>query len=354
MSAAASSEADFDVYVSCGTSAIRRVELAIVLPEGSTTGSASFGPGCTESTCAAAQGLGSTVNAALSRAYGPGLATPGTRSDAVYFSLVGAGPPDGRLCSPFQELRMATIRSNTAPADTPVPTLSTEGLAPLALTPLTDTTNRVLAPAEYAFLAIDDTPNVQLSLSPALGDTTGHKWQVDLLANVELNAIVLGLVAPAGTTTSQMRFTGCTTLSGTPATRRSCSANVALGPYASPASTFTIGPAVAGSTGLRTDALYLSLVGARNSGEALAALNVAGTPVALGVVEIDTSTAQPALSLAGVGTTSVFPSVYTGTTGALVPLTSIALAGGYNVPADFDADARSDDLDNCPYVANTD
>ncbi|MGH2900188.1 MAG: thrombospondin type 3 repeat-containing protein, partial [Solirubrobacteraceae bacterium] len=218
--AASGSSEDFDVYVSCGTSAIRRVELGVVLPQGSDTSSVSFGPGCTPTTCSAAQGLGATVNAALSRASGPGLTTPGTRSDAVYFSLVGAGPPDGRLCGPFEELRMATIRSNTPPAGSPVPTLSTEGLAPLNLTPLTDTTNRVLAPAEYAFLALDSTPNVQLGLSPALGDTTGHKWQIDLLANLELNNVVLGLVAPAGTTTAQMRFTGCSTLSGSPATRR--------------------------------------------------------------------------------------------------------------------------------------
>jgi hypothetical protein len=165
---------------------------------------------------------------------------------------------------------------------------------------------------------------------------------------------VLGLVAPALTTTNQMRFTGCNALSGSPATRRSCTANVALGPYVSSASSFTVGPGVAASTGLRTDTLYVSLAGARNSGEALAALNVAGAPVALGVVELDTSSAQPALTLSGVGTTSVFPLAYTQTTGATVPLPAISLAGGYNVPADFDADARSDDLDNCPYVANTD
>jgi hypothetical protein len=30
----------------------------------------------------------------------------------------------------------------------------------------------------------------------------------------------------------------------------------------------------------------------------------------------------------------------------------VQVGGGYNAPSDYDADGRSDDLDNCPYTAN--
>ena len=33
---------------------------------------------------------------------------------------------------------------------------------------------------------------------------------------------------------------------------------------------------------------------------------------------------------------------------------AVQIAGGYNAPSDYDADARSDDLDNCPFIANND
>jgi hypothetical protein len=163
--------------------------------------------------------------------------------------------------------------------------------------------------------------------------------------------VSFGLVAPAGTTTAQMRFTGCTTLSGTPATRRACAANPALGPYVAPASSFTVGPQAA-TSGLRTDTLYVSLQGARPSGLALPALNVAPQPVVLGVVELDTTTIQPALTLDGISTLAVFGTPYLQTSGTSVPTQSVQIGGGYNAPSDYDADGRSDDLDNCPFSAN--
>jgi hypothetical protein len=150
-----------------------------------------------------------------------------------------------------------------------------------------------------------------------------------------------------------MRFTGCTTLSGSPATRRICAANAALGAYVAPATTFTVGPGAAAS-GLRSDTLYVSVGGALASGAPLPALNAAQQPTLLGVVELDTTTLQPALTADGLGTTSVFATPFVDVSGQAVPPQAVQIAGGYNAPSDYDADARSDDLDNCPFTANND
>jgi hypothetical protein len=246
-------------------------------------------------------------------------------------------------------------------ADMPTPSLTTEGLTSSSvnlLQPLADSTGRVLEPAEYAFASQNQSPTVTLTLAPAAGDTTGHKWQVELDTDLELNRVTLGLVAPAGTTTTQMRFTGCTTISGTPAPRRSCAANTALGPYVNPATSYTVGP-LASTSGLRTDTLYVSVGGARASGADLAALNVLGQPVVLGVVELDTNpVVAPALTLEGVSTVAaalfpLSPEPYVRTDNVAVGTPGVTIVSGYNAPSDYDADGRSDDLDNCPYKANT-
>jgi hypothetical protein len=70
------------------------------------------------------------------------------------------------------------------------------------------------------------------------------------------------------------------------------------------------------------------------------------------VVELDTTTAAPALTLDGVGTTAVFGPAYVTSSNTTVTTPLVQVGGGYNAPSDYDADGRSDDLDNCPYTAN--
>ncbi|MGH7290963.1 MAG: thrombospondin type 3 repeat-containing protein, partial [Myxococcota bacterium] len=259
--------------------------------------------------------------------------------------------PDNRLCSEYQEVQVASFELVNDVPGTPTPNLTTGGLLSLGLMPLTGGNGATLQPSLYSFVALDATPSVALTLAPATGDTTQRKWQLELDTNLELNTVTFGLVGPTGADTNTMRFTGCTTLSGSPATRRICAANAALGPYVASTISFTVGPGA--TSGLRGDTLYVSLKGNRNSGAPLAALNVANQPVILGVVEVDGSPIQPSLTLDGVATSAVFgSSAYTDTSGALVPTPSVQLGGGYNAPADFDADGRSDDLDNCPYTSN--
>jgi hypothetical protein len=120
-----------------------------------------------------------------------------------------------------------------------------------------------------------------------------------------------------------------------------------------PASAFTVGPG-ASASGLRADTLYVSVGGALASGAPLPALNAAQQPTLLGVVELDTTTIQPALTADGLGTTAVFPTPFVDVSGLAVPPQAVQIAGGYNAPSDYDADARSDDLDNCPFTANND
>jgi len=76
--------------------------------------------------------------------------------------------------------------------------------------------------------------------------------------------------------------------------------------------------------------------------------------VLLGGVEVDATTIQPSLTLDGVGTLAAFPTSFVNTAGVNVATPVVQIGGGYNAPSDYDVDARSDDLDNCPFTANTD
>jgi hypothetical protein len=364
---AASSAALYDVVLYCPETAIQKVQLGVILPEGATTENVNFGLGCTPTSCQAAlgNGLGDDVDENASFALGPGLATAGARSDTVYFSLQANAtqvlcPSDDP--EPLVEVRVAQFQISNPVADTPTPSLTIDGLSAVSLLePLKNAAGDVLEPAEYSLVSVNQDPAVALTLAPATGDTSGRKWQVELDTNLELHRVTFGVMASAGTLMSDMKFSGCATTSGPEPTRRSCQANPALGPYVNPSTayppnpetSYTVGPGEA-TSGLRSDTLYVSLFGARPSSAAQEALNVAGQPVVLGVVEFTTSTIPPppTLTLQGVGTTLVFDRAYVDTSDAAVSTPLVQTGSAYNAPSDYDADGRSDDLDNCPYTAN--
>ena len=352
-------EALYDVFLYCPAFPISKVQLGVIMPQDATSANVDFGLGCTPTNCVGAvgHGLGTTVdpNASFAKGPDPAFVAAGARGDTVYFSIQAQAAatlcdPDG----PDLEVRVAQFEIENPAVGMPTPSLTKEGLsAPPVnlLEPLTDDTGRVLEPAEYSFASVNQDPQVSLTLEPATGGVPGHRWQVELDTNLELHRVTFGLVAPAGTTTTQMRFIGCTTPSGPQPTRRSCLANNALGPYVSPATSYTVGP-TASTSGLRTDTLYVSLGGSRTSGAPLPALNIANQPVVLGVVELDPTTVAPALTLDGVGTTAVFGTAYVTSSNTAVVTPLVQVGSGYNAPSDYDADGRSDDLDNCPYTAN--
>jgi hypothetical protein len=348
----------YDVFLYCPAGPVAGVQLGVIMPQNTAPADVNFGLGCTPFNCngAVGHGLGANVNPATSTAVGPGVTNSGARGDTVYFSIQATAA--NVLCPssdpvPQIEVRVAQFQIANPLTDMPTPSLTTDGLGSVGLTnPLTDDTGRVLEPAEYAFTSLNQDPSVALTLAPAPGGVPGHRWQVELDTDIELDRVTIGMVAPTGTTTAQMRFIGCTTASGPQPTRRSCSANTALGPYVAPATTFSVGPG-ASTSGLRSDTLYVSVGGARASGAPLPALNIAPQPVVLGVVELDTTTAAPALTLDGVGTTAVFGPAYVTSSNTTVTTPLVQVGGGYNAASDYDADGRSDDLDNCPYTANT-
>jgi tetratricopeptide (TPR) repeat protein len=69
----------------------------------------------------------------------------------------------------------------------------------------------------------------------------------------------------------------------------------------------------------------------------LPALNIATQPVILGIVELDTTTAAPSLTLDGVGTTSVFGPAYVTSSNTTVTTPLVQVGGGYNAASDYDA-----------------
>jgi hypothetical protein len=351
----------FDVFVRCGASAIKRVELGIVLPAGYSA--ASFGPGCTPTNCTGASELGAMVDPSASFALGPGLNDVGVRSDAVYFSIKGQLAPDSRLCSPGIEVRVATLQMSSG-APPPLPSLSTQGVTSVCpsgpsscLQPLLDSNDQIVPPANYALVADPGEPTAQLALVPAVGDTTGKKWEVQLFSESELHRVAFGLVAPQGTDINEIRMLGCNTTPIPPA-RRNCTASPLLGPYVDPALSFTVGPDPdAHSSGRRTDTMYVSITGSRPAGFGLSnALNVANQLVTLGVIEMDTAPGQPpAPTFDGVAGQTIFGEPPIMTTDDLpVLLSEVELVGAFSPGADYDADGRMDETDNCPYAANSD
>jgi hypothetical protein len=325
-----------------------------VLPAGYSA--ASFGPGCTPTNCAGASELGAMVDPNASFALGPGLNDVGVRSDAVYFSIKGQLAPDSRLCSPGIEVRVATLQVSSA-APPPLPSLTTQGTTAIGLQPLLDSNNDVVPPANYALVADPGEPTAQLALVPAVGDTTGKKWEVQLFSVSELHRVAFGLVAPQGTDLSEIRMLGCDTTPTSPA-KRTCTASPLLGPYVDPALSFTVGPDLdAHSSGRRTDTMYVSITGSRPAGFGLSnALNVANQLVTLGVVEMDTAPGQPpAPTFDGVAGQTIFgvPPIMT-TDDLPVLLSEVELVGAFSPGADYDADGRMDETDNCPYAANSD
>jgi hypothetical protein len=200
---------------------------------------------------------------------------------------------------------------------------------------------------------------IDLQLGPAVQTASGTRWEVCVpRASEEFHRVAFGLIAPTGTTTSQMRWRGCDTAPNGSG-QRSCPGGAGFGPGVNASQSWTVGPSASPPGTLLPDTLYVVLEGGRFSSGLLPTLNFPGQAVCLGAVELDSSPdLEPALTTDGVndlddrfnpGTPVVpFEQVLFG---AADP-TQVKLIGQFNPTDDLDGDDIQDLGDNCPFAGN--
>jgi hypothetical protein len=86
------------------------------------------------------------------------------------------------------------------------------------------------------------------------------------------------------------------------------------------------------------------------------ALNSPGSPVLLGTVRFRNVSAldRPTLTFQGVTAIPGIPSALLAVGGGPIDPSAAQLVGSYNQADDADLDGRADDVDNCPFVSNSD
>ncbi|MGH0031140.1 MAG: thrombospondin type 3 repeat-containing protein [Myxococcota bacterium] len=324
----------WDLSLQCGAFDVTEVNAAIVLPAGATNPKTL------------------TLTTPSQTISGPGLPSP-QRSDAIYFS---AG--DAPLCSALGSVPLGTLTTGA---------IGGTQLAAAALT-LEGVTGNA---AEDAMGAIPLTevrlvnglplPVLDLELGPAVATSGGTRWDV-LLKNAgdEFHRVAFGLIAPAGTTDTQMRWVGCDTAYEVDG-ERACVGGTGFGTTVNASNSWTVGPEATPAGTQLPHTLYVVLEGNRPSFGSLFTLNPINAPdtVVLGTVELDGSPdLEPALTVDGVE--SIDDRLSPGS--PVTPFeesdfdtpdpTQVKLIGAFNPADDVDGDGVQDLGDNCPFEAN--
>jgi hypothetical protein len=340
------------------------VDLGIVIPEGIALDTVDFGPGCEApppegNGCQNAEvgALGGTVDPVQSGARGPGLPPQDdVRADTIYFSVVGNLLPGERLCNPNEEdVPLAVLEMGGPEEQVDTPSLTSSGVVALGGTPLTDSNGNPLAPEEYAFVTGAAEPTIELELRPVLNEPPGTtRWAVLLRSDWWLHRVAFGLVGPADVSVNEMHWVGCDTAPDGDL-KRLCQAHSTLGPYVDPAGSFTMGPDPNPPAPRSSDTLYVVLKGNLEV-SGFPALNVPGPQqVELGMVEFSSADHPAPDWLAGpvIGVPEVSEEFLNTDLGS-VPIAEVSQRSVGNPGADFDADGRQDDGDNCQYTPNPD
>jgi hypothetical protein len=317
---------------------VTELNAAIVLPAGSTapqTLTLSGGSITTQSTS------------------GPGLPSP-QRSDAIYFSAGGAP-----LCAALDPpVLLGTLTTGA---------IGGTQLAAAALTVEGSPGN--LAEDAAGAIPFSDIrlvnglplPVANLELGPAVQTSGGTRWEVCLTGSEEFHRVAFGLIAPTGTTTSDMRWLGCdTTPNGSG--ERTCDGAAGWSPYTEATTSWTVGPLATPSGTQLPHTMYVVLEGNRWSSGLLGlprTLNFKDEPVCIGAVELSGSPdLEPALTNDGVNDVDDRFNPGTPVTaydqvllGSLDP-TQVKLVGAFNPAEDLDGDGIQDLGDNCPFEAN--
>jgi hypothetical protein len=363
----------WDLLLACGAFDVTDVNAAIVLPSGMSP------PLLTLS--------GSSIGSSTQS--GPGLSSP-QRGDAIYFSASGNIAPDNRLCNQNEPaVQLGTLACNPASS---CPIGGTQ-LASAALTAegvtgdLAADAIDAIPPGAFRFVNGPPVPVADLELGPAvttgvcsggtndgggcseLADCAGGtcvldtRWEVCLTGTEEFHRVAFGLIAPAGTTTSDIRWLGCDSApdgSG----QRTCTGGGDFSPSVNAAKSWTVGPLAVPAGNQLPDTLYAVLEGNRFSSGLLGlppTLNFQDEPICIGRVELSGAPALgPALTTDGILDiddlfnmgTPVTPFELVDNMLPIVDPTQVKLIGSFNPADDVDGDGVQDLGDNCPFFNN--
>jgi len=334
------SSPSWNLSVECGAYTVTRVNAAIVMPAGSTNPK-------TLTLNGASIGGGSGTS-------GPGLVSPaGVRSDAIYFSALGNGS-GGRLCTALDPPTLLGTLTTGAIGGTQLAAaaLTSEGVGVpgFGLALARDAAGNIPL-ADVRLVNGEPLPILRLELGPAVTTSGGTRWDVIAKnASAEFHRVTFGLIAPNGTTTSQMRWVGCNTAPNGSGVR-SCTGGTGFGTTTSASNSFTQGPIATPPGTQLPHTLYVSLVGNRPSQSSQLTFNPVNGPtqVTLGTVELDASPdLEPALTVDGVESVTANP-LQKADSGVPSP-TQLRLIGAFNPADDVDGDEVQDLSDDCPFA----
>lgn len=377
---------EYDVLLSCPFDPIKQIELAVVLPASIDPASItadSFGPGCAPAPAPAGLGCGDTLPPGqegccpavgtmspaivdLANSYAVRGQDASGRIDSVYFRLIGAGT-SGELCSPLQEnILLAKVVLDTAPTGSGTASLSTDQLDEVAAAlsfpqnpqaeptgePLVDVFDEPQPPDTFVVVTGPASANVQVTVSPNVGDTTGFEWLIRLSADREIYRAVIGLRQPTGVlNANEVEVQGCTA--------SDCTGG-GLGPYVDPTASRIV--PLGANPGVPDDVVYLDFVGreaAENPGSELPTLNHEGETIPIAVVKIQSPLATPfvpplvTFEGAAVISDPDLPLENSDTDATAIDLLEdVSSTGDGQLTEDRDGDAIPNSNDNCPFVFN--
>jgi FG-GAP repeat len=347
------SSPSWTLSLQCGAFHVKQLNGAIVLPAGAGADSAHCpGPPYPKGCLA----LNGTSIGGGSGTSGPGLTSPsGVRSDAIYFSALGNGA-GGRLCTALDPpTYLGTLTTGLiGGTQLAASSLTAEGVGvPGFGLPLAQSTSGIVPQTSVRLVNGLPLPILDLQLGPAVFTGSGTRWDVIARnASAEFHRVTFGLIAPAGTTTSQMRWVGCSTPpSGNGV--RSCTGGIGFGATTSAANSFTQGPLASPPGTELAHTLYVSLVGNRPSQSSQLTFNPVNGPaqVTLGTIELDAAPdLEPAITVDGVE--SVIASPLEKADSGVPSPTQLRLIGAFDPAEDLDNDEVQDLSDDCPFTAD--
>ena len=366
----------WNLVLDCPNTAVSAFTTGFVLPQSlAPSDIVDFGPGCgpinpvTKLGDCVGAALPPTVDPLQSFILGPGfLGPPGTRLDTLYVHL--QAPPGGTLCATGSLGN--PVANFIIPLPGPVHTRQGTDLLPAPFLPgfISDmgigvSSHRILffrgaVPPVIFGVGVR---RANGSLDPNVPfDPNGPqaRWEITLFSpTVEYNTFTVGLILPPEAMSSNAVFGGCDAPGPGLFGQRLCSPDLRLGPNVDPATSQTLGPATSLAGIARTDTLYITARGKRQTALLLPGLNRPGKKVRLGEVEFNGfafATDFPLLTFEGLGSPGIPPSQ--DTSGAVPSLPP--MGGGPNgeteqednEEGDQDADTMGDDVDNCIFEAN--
>jgi hypothetical protein len=297
------------------------------------------------------------------------------RSDAIYFQVSGNGAPDNRLCSALSApVSLGTLTTGAiSGTQLAAASLSAEGVGSpgfgLAFAKIAG--NVTVPLTDIRLVNGMPLPILDLELGPAVQTASGTRWEVRAVrSNAEFHRVGFGLIAPAGTPTSEMRWLGCDTTADGNGARLCCEDppcgdfdGLGIGSNVNPNQSFTVGPQALPPGTQLPNTMYVVVEGSALSSGSLDTVNpvTEGQYHILGEFELSNApTLQPALTHDGVNDVTAPPALGGGT---VVPLVDVAgtprsleqvkLIGAFNPSDDLDDDGIQDLGDNCPFAPNT-